>query len=222
MATVELTFVALNERIEALPEHPSYRIAPTRRKKWGYALATVAGTLGLALGKALPPEPWAMLLLLALLAIEIGGLLVAVAADVRGLNLTFADQRREYAESLDFDMPHYEDIVAWLQSFPRKRLQAMGDFTAHRIERFRSKLPLLTGGIDRLGALPVLAALVVQFKDMRWPPHPSWTQLLLFGGLMGFYWLCMLVLGQRFRLELYDALLRKALETRASPPAPAA
>jgi hypothetical protein len=30
---------------------------------------------------------------------------------------------------------------------------------------------------------------------------------------MFFYWLCMLVVGQRFRLELYDLLLKKALES---------
>jgi len=38
-------------------------------------------------------------------------------------------------------------------------------------------------------------------------------RIILFAGLMFFYWLCMLMLSQRFRLELYDALLRKALDT---------
>ncbi|WP_336807834.1 hypothetical protein [Fulvimonas yonginensis] len=113
-------------------------------------------------------------------------------------------------------MPHHEGLISWLRSFPPDRLTAMSAFASHRLERFRSKLPLATGGIEKLGALPALAALVVQFKDMQWPPHPSWTQIVLFAGLMFFYWLCMLLLSQRFRLELYDALLRKALDAGAA------
>lgn len=88
----------------------------------------------------------------------------------------------------------------------------MRDFSSHRVERFRSKLPLLTGSIDKLGALPLLAALVIQFKDMHWPPHRSWTQIIRFGGLVFFYWLGGLASSQRFRLELYGLLPRKALE----------
>lgn len=211
-----LTFASLDERIEAQPEHPSYQIMPTRSVRWGNALVAVSGISALLLGKIAANEPWVVFVLLALLAVEIGGLIVVITAQLPSLTLTFANQRREYAETLDFDLPHHDSLVAWLRSFPRTRLQTMSSFATHRVERFRTKLPLMTGGIERLGALPVVAALVVQFKDMQWPPHPSWTQIILFTGLMLFYWLCLLMLSQRFRLELYDALLKKALEANAS------
>lgn len=219
MEATALTFVSLDERIEALPEHPSYRIMPTRRVRWGNALVAASGILALLLGKLASHEPWVAFVMLALLAIEIGGLIVVIIAQLPSLKPTFANQRREYAETLDFDMTNHDSLISWLCSFPRERLESMNSFAAHRVERFRSKLPLMTGGIERFGALPVLAALVVQFKNMRWPPHPSWMQIILFAGLMVFYWLCMLMLSQRFRLELYDALLRKALETHATKPA---
>lgn len=218
MEASTLTFVSLDERIEALPEHPSYSIRPDRRARIGYATIAVAGTLALVLGKLHATNLWLALTIMALVVIEFGGLVLVVASQLPSLKLTLSNQRREYAETLDFDMPHHQGVVAWLRSFPRERLEAMRDFASHRIDRFRSKLPLLTGGIDKLGALPILAALVIQFKDMHWPPHPSWMQIILFGGLMLFYWLCMLLLGQRFRLELYDLLLKKALEANGGSP----
>ena len=52
---------------------------------------------------------------------------------------------------------------------------------------------------------------ILQFKDMRWPLHPSWAEIVLIGTLMLLYWMTLMQLGLRFRLELYDALLKKSL-----------
>jgi len=46
---------------------------------------------------------------------------------------------------------------------------------------------------------------------MHWPPQPSWSEVILFGALMFAYWLTLLQVGARLRLELYDVLLKKAL-----------
>lgn len=211
MDTSALTFALLNERVEALPEHPSERITFQRHEKWGIALFAVAGTLWLVLGMLLPPKPWAVILVAILLAIELIGIILVIGAELSTLKLTFAHQRREFAKVLDFDMPHHESLITWLRSFSRERLQAMSDFSTFRVERYRSKMPILTGGMEKLGVLSILAALVVQFKDMRWPPHPSLGQIALFAVLPFLYWLCMLTVTQRLRLELYDMLLKKAL-----------
>lgn len=211
MESSPLTFAALEKRIEDLPEHPSYRMVPHRRARWGHGMVAVTGLLALILGKALPTNRWTLAMLVVLLVIELAGVILVCTAQLPGMKWTPSSERREFAEILDFDMPHHEELIEWLRSFPRKRLQTMSDFASLRVERLRSRLPLLTGGLDKLGFLPVLAALVVQFKDMRWPPQPSWTEICLFGVLMGFYWLSMLQVGVRFRLELYDMLLKKAL-----------
>jgi len=122
-----------------------------------------------------------------------------------------AAERREFAETLDFDMPHHDGLIAWLCTFPRERLEAMSAFASHRTMRMQSKLPLLTGNLDKLGALPVFAAPIIQFKDMHWPPQPSWSEVTLFGALMFVYGLTLLQVGARLRVELYDVLLKKAL-----------
>jgi hypothetical protein len=125
--------------------------------------------------------------------------------------MTPGHQRREVASDMDFDMLHYQSVVAWLGSFPRDRLQAMSDYAAHRLDRSRSKMPVFIGSIDKLGALPVLAAIAIQFKDASWPLQISWWQIVLFGLLAFFYWMCVLLVSLRLQAELYDALLKRAL-----------
>jgi len=211
MESSALTFVALDEKIEALSLHPSFQISPSRKAKWGIALVAIAGVLALILGKVLPAKSWVSALVIALMIIEIVGLVLVVIAELPGMKLTPAADRREFAEILDFDMPHHDGLVAWLRTFPRERLEAMSAFASLRTLRMQSKLPLLTGNLDKLGALPVFAALIIQFKDMHWPPQPSWIEVILFGVLMFVYWLTLLQVGARLRLELYDVLLKKAL-----------
>lgn len=108
-------------------------------------------------------------------------------------------------------MPGHQGIVAWLRSFPCDHLQAMSDYAGHRLDRYRSKMPAFTGSFDKLGALPVMAAIAIQFKDASWPPQISWWQIVLFGLLAFFYWMSVLLINLRFRAELYDTLLKKAL-----------
>jgi hypothetical protein len=43
------------------------------------------------------------------------------------------------------------------------------------------------------------------------PAHVDWAEIILIGALMLIYWLSMLQLGLRFRLELYETLLKIAL-----------
>ncbi|MEW9623573.1 hypothetical protein [Rhodanobacter geophilus] len=213
MESSTLTFAALDKRIEDLPLHPSYQFTPSRRAGWGSSIGFASALLALIIGKTLPNNRWALAAAIVLVVIELSAFFVAWTAQQPGFNMKPSSERREFAEILDFDMPHHEELIGWLRNFPRERLQAMSDFTGFRVERLRSKLPLLTGGLDRLGILPILVALFIQFKDMHWPPQVSWPEVFLFVLLMGVYWLSLLQVGVRFRVELYDMLLKKALAT---------
>lgn len=211
MESQQLRFGTLERRIEDVPEHPSYRISPSRRARWGNGIGMVAGLFGLVLGKALPTSRTAVIAAAVLLLVELVAFGVAWTAELPTLNLRPSRERREYAETLDHDMPHHLELITWLQTFPRARLEAMSAFAAHRLDRFRNKLPLWTGSMEKLGFLPLATALFLQFKDMHWPLHPNWLEIVLIGALMLLYWATLLQLGLRFRLELYDALLKKAL-----------
>ncbi len=213
METSALTFASLDEKIEELFSK-SQSGTPQRERlgRLGVALIAVSGTLMLLLVKLLPPRPWVLAVLVALLLVEIAGLILSVSATIpQILTMTPARQRREMASEMDFDMPGYESIIAWLRSYPRERLQAMSDFSAHRLDRYRSKMPAFTGSIDKLGAMPVVAAIVIQFAGADWPLKTGWWQVVLFGLLASFYWMSLLLISLRFQVELYDALLKKAL-----------
>ena len=44
-------------------------------------------------------------------------------------------------------------------------------------------MPVVIGSVDKLGVMPVLAAVVIQFQDAGWPPQISWWQIPWFGVL---------------------------------------
>lgn len=208
MDSQPLTFSSLDARIESLPEHPA-SARPGGRVGWASAIAIAAAVSALLLLKVFPGNPTAVVIALALMAVEMGAFAVAMTATLPTMHP--ARERREFAEMLDHDLPHHQAMVAWIGQYPREQRQAMAAFASHRLERFRSKLPLLTGSVESLGVLPLLGALFLQFKDMHWPPHPSWPEVLLISGLMLFYWLSLLQISVRWRLELYEALLKKSL-----------
>lgn len=215
MESAALTFAALNARIDALPDHESPAIAPTKREKWGFILGFGAGFIGLAAGKFFPNSMITVYFTATMLLFEIAALAIALAPRRPWRIPGFASERRDFAAQLDFDQGHHEDLVRWLATFPRDRLQAMAEYAEHRHERLAGKYPLLAGGLEKLGALPVLVALYLQFKDLHWPPHPTWFELILGGALIFLYWSSLLLASLRFRVQLFGNLLRRALDTRA-------
>lgn len=208
MDSQPLTFSSLDARIDSLPEYSS-NARSGARVGWASTIAMAAAVSALLLLKVFPASPAAVVIALALMALEMVAFAVALTATLPTMHP--ARERREFAEMLDHDLPHYQATVAWIGQYPREQRQAMATFVGFRLERFRSKLPLLIGSMESLGALPLLGALFLQFKDMHWPPHPSWPEVLLISGLMLFYWLSVLQISVRWRLELYDALLKKSL-----------
>jgi hypothetical protein len=48
-------------------------------------------------------------------------------------------------------------------------------------------------------------------QDASWPLQISWWQIVLFGLLAFFYRMSVLLVNLRLRVELYDALLKRAL-----------
>lgn len=214
MEAANLTFKELNDRIEALPDHPSLSIAPTKRQRWGYVIGFSAGFTAL-IGIKLLPNTFATGAFAAiLLTVEIIALGIACIPWRPWTLPGFTSERRDFADQLDFDRHHYDELIAWLCKHPREQLEAMAKYAADRHERLKEKHPLFTGGIDKLGALPVVAALYLQFKDLHWPPHPTWPEILLGIALVGFYWGGLLLVSVRFRAQNFEVLLRRAVEQK--------
>ena len=212
METAKLTFKELNERIDALPDHPGVSLAPNKRTLWGYLIGFGAGFLAMISAKLLPNSLPMLIFISALVVVEIVALVIATISNRPWKINGIGAERREYAEQLDFDMPYHVELVARLREFPNAQLNAMADYAAHRHERLKEKLPLMTGSLEKLGMLPVVVALYLQFKDMHWPPQPTWMEIILGFMLVYGYWTSLLLVGLRFRMQLYEILLRQALD----------
>lgn len=212
MEQPQLSFTALDAYIEQLPKHPSFSAAIPRWTKWGFAMGALGAALSLFCIKVLPANQLYTVVLAGLfLVVEIAGVVIAAISQMPTTWPTFASARHESAEELDFDLPHHLETVQWLRGFPRDRLTTLSEFIAYRHERMRERLPILTGSIEKLGALPVFIALYIQFKDLHWPPHPSWAEISLMLALIFVYWVSLLQINVRLRFQFYDILLKKAL-----------
>lgn len=212
----KLTFVALNARIDALPRSPEDSTILSRKAKWGFATATTGALLALLSVKLLPNNATYTAILGSLgVVVEVVGIVVAALSQAPKQWPTFASERREFAAELDFDLPNHLGLVDWLRTFPLEQREKLSEFITYRHARMKEKLPMLTGSLEKLGFLPVIIALYLQFKDMHWPPHPSWLEIGLIFVLVFGYWLSVLQISVRLRLQLYEILLSKALTQKA-------
>jgi len=212
MEPTKLTFAALDAKIEALPESPSDKAIFPKKAKWGFFAVAAGALFGLLCAKLLPSNAMYTVVLASIgLAIEIAGAVIVGISQIPKKWPTFANERRDFAKRLDFDLPHHLALVEWLRTFPLDQRETLSEFVSYRHERMAEKLPMLTGSIEKLGALPVVIALYLQFKDMHWPPHPSWADIFMIFALVLGYWLSVMQISVRLRLQLYETLLSKAL-----------
>ena len=212
MESPKLTFAGLDARIEALPESPSDTAIFPKKAKWGLSAGAAGALFALLCIKLLPSNTmYTNLLAFIGVGVEIVGVVLFAISQIPKRWPSFANERRDFAEQLDFDFPHHLALVDWLRTFPLDQRQALSEFISYRHERMKEKLPMLTGSIEKLGALPVVIALYLQFKDRHWPPHPGGVEIFLIFVLAFGYWLSLTQISTRLRLQLYETLLRKAL-----------
>jgi hypothetical protein len=212
MESPKLTFAALDARIEALQEYPPDQTIFPKKAQWGFAMGVIGGLFALLCVKLLPGNAIYTAVLVAIgVAVETIGVILAAISQKPKKWPTFANERRDFAERLDFDLPDHLALVEWLRTFPFDQRETLSKFVSHRHDRMKEKLPLLTGSIEKLGALPIVIALYLQFKNMHWPPHPSWVEIFLIFVLVLGYWLSLMQISVRLRLQLYETLLSKAL-----------
>lgn len=208
----ELTFKALNERIDAIPDHPSMSAGLTKAERYGYTAALLAWALSFLCAKLIPNESWSLIATTFFLGIELAAIAVIVISKWPPRLPTFRADRDEYAEQLDHDLRHYAQLVDWIVRFPRDQIAAMSDYADMRQDRFREKQPLLLGSIEKLGALPVLVAVYAQLKVLHF--EISWPEAAFFLFLAWLYWLCLISIGTRHRSQFFAIVLKRALAAK--------
>lgn len=214
----KLTFKALNDRVDEIPEHPSVAVEFSAREKHGYATVLLTVALFYLSTKVLPNDKLYTLVIAGfLLLVELIAAAIALIPKWPPRFPSFRIEQADHAEQLDYDFSHYSELIAWIVRFPRDQIAELADYAEMRQERFRERQPLLIGGIEKLGALPILIAIATQFSSMRWPPDISWPQIGAYLIVAWLYWLCLVSVGTRHRGRLLEIALKRALVIKDKP-----
>ena len=142
-------------------------------------------------------------------------LVVGVICFVRREWHTFHRRHDKLSRELDHDYDQWCELVTAMRRFPRDELARRLRYLSTRKSSLAYRMGLLTGSVQRLGILPLLALLYVQFKDWRFGDWQAFGQVHMVGSLLlwalflvylGAWWL----VGLGTRWDVYEALLIEA------------
>lgn len=128
---------------------------------------------------------------------------------------TFHVRHEELSRELDRGYRQWRDLVVEMRGFSRAELVLRLRYLGTRKSSLAYRLGLVTGSVQRLGVLPLLAILYLQFKDWQFGDWHALGQVNIVGGLL--LWALFLtylfswwVVGLGLRWDVYEALLIEA------------
>lgn len=215
-----LTYAEVDRRIEGLPEGPMGAMRRPPGMLWLERLGYVGVILGLApalIVQFLKPAGWMLSVAVVGLALTAVGFLPVIVRDLLVLFRSMGRAREEFIRQWDHDFIAFEGLLAWLTAFPRDALEQRLRFAQAAQTRIASKMGLIYGGADRLGMVPLIAAMYVQFDALSTTDFdiPLWKIIVGFFALIVSA-AAFQVSHVRLRLELHAALLAEALERKST------
>ncbi|HJR75242.1 MAG TPA: hypothetical protein VJ806_16580 [Luteimonas sp.] len=217
MADNELSFEELERRIRAMPDGPS---AVLNTPRWALHFA-VLGTAGIVIGllpslliQFMEPRMWMAYMVQAGVWIAIVGYAPEFFRAVWVIVNGFVRWKRDLVRQLDHDLAQARELNRWLVSLPKETLEDHARFAKHVEIRLHSKLGLLMGSMDKLGIIPILAALGILLLEYRDPGKLTPWVIYLGLFLAITYLIAWLAAHMRLRVQLYEALLTSALDKK--------
>lgn len=190
---------------------------PITNKLNGYAFIAVIlfGALG-ALGALLLRNQTGALILQ--IGIVLQWLCIAAALVNIGWRawLAYRHQHEAFARDLDHQMVSYNAIVNTVSRYPQLAIRTHLRYVQVRKSRLIYRAGLFSGGFDKLGVLPLLLAMYLQFKDWtfgNWKAvldHMHWLGVALLPFLLATYLVSWWAARAKGRLDLYEMLLAEA------------
>ncbi|WP_144899880.1 hypothetical protein [Luteimonas cucumeris] len=209
-----LSFAELEKRIRAMPDGPA---AILDMPRWLIPF-TVAGVIGVIAGllpslliEFLEPQMWMVYVSKAGLWIAVLGFAPEFFRGIAVVALGFLRWKSDQVKQLDHDLVQFRGLIRWLVEFPRDLLEEHQRFARNVQNRLTSKLGLLAGSIDKLGAIPILLVLAIQLKTYFDPGAVPYWQILVALFLAITYLIAWVGAHMRLRVQLYEVLLSEAL-----------
>ncbi len=206
-------FVLMEQMLEKFhADREEGRAGPWERRL--FAAGMLGAAVGMLGGTLLPPTVGAWVAVLGL-GMELAGLGASLGLMIKREWRGFRHATRSYAEELERDFALYQRNVAQMRAFPLIERQARLRYIGDRRRVMQHRLGLMTGGMERLGVLPVIVALYFQFKDWKWGDWHMLAEINLVQGLI--IWMLLLLYAAGWylirlhsRAEAYELLLAES------------
>ena len=209
----ELSFPALNAALDDyLARTGGTKAGPWER--WSLIVGIAGGGLGMLLGSVLSGKA-GVIVALSGLAVEILGIGTTVCLQVRRDWRQFRDARREHARHIEEGYTQYQQLVQQVRVSPLEQRHLRLRYIRDRRATMHERLGLFTGGMERLGVLPLLVALYLQFKDWQWGNWNAFANITLVQGALALwilvaYALSWYMIHLRVRVQAYELQLAEA------------
>lgn len=183
-------------------------------ERWSLIIGLIGAGFGL-LSAALLDGKAALVCSVTGLAIELVGFAVFAVLQVIREAQSFRHPYAIHAQEMEQQFHHYQGIVTALRVFPLEHRRQRETFIRDRRTNMHERLGLFTGGMERLGVMPVLLALYLQFKDWRWGDWNALGNITAVQSVLAFlllfaYALSWHLIRLRVRVQTYEQLLIEA------------
>lgn len=185
-----------------------------RVERWSFAIGLLGAAVGLLAGN-LMGGTWGAWLASTGLVVELAGLGTSLVLQVKRELPQFSKPHTNFAKELERDFHRYQAIVQSLRTFPPALREQRQRYITDRRSTMHERLGLFTGGMERLGIMPVMLALYLQFKDWHWGNWSALADVTLVQGLLIWallisYALSWHLIRLRNRVTAYERLLVEA------------
>lgn len=183
-------------------------------ERWSLIIGLIGAGFGLLSGALLDGKA-ALVCSLTGLAIELVGFAVFAVLQVIREAPGFRHPYATHAQEMEQQFHHYQGIVTALRAFPLEHRRQRETFIRDRRTNMHERLGLFTGGMEKLGVMPVLLALYLQFKDWRWGDWSAFGKITAVQSVLAFlllfaYALSWHLIRLRVRVQTYEQLLGEA------------
>ncbi|WDS34765.1 hypothetical protein [Pseudoxanthomonas sp.] len=200
---------AIARYLQVTEQNPAGRV-----ERWLFAIGLMGAGIGMLLGSLLDGKA-GLVFAVGGLAVELIGLLSAVALQIKREWNSFRHAYTHHAAQMEQEFHQYHEIVAALRTFPLEQRLQREAFARDRRTYMHERLGLFTGGMERLGVMPVLLALYLQLKDWHVDDWSVLGDITLVQGVLAFfllfaYALSWHLISLRTRVQRYEQLLVEA------------
>lgn len=213
-----LSFTELDRRLREIPDGPSGMLNTPKSFRIANIVGFIAAVFTLipfVLVHIMTPGKWMITWVQFSFSVFLLALLPGIVRSYGVLGWTLWKWRADLVSQLDHDLPQFRTLLTWLSERPMATLEEHQRVARLSLGQMSAKIGMFTGGLERLGVLPVLVSTYLFFRNWHELMDMPYWQLIIGFGLILLYFIMMVANLMRIRLQLYEVLLTEALAMKS-------